>query len=312
MSSRIAFVFPGQGSQYAGMGKELVQVYPASKDIFDEADANLDKKISSLCFEGPEEALNQTVNTQLAMFVCDIAALALIKEKAEPTMVAGHSLGEYAALVAASVISFESGLKLVAERAKIMEKYAKSAKGKMAAVLGLKKEVVEEAIDSLNKDEELVVANYNSPYQQVISGTAELITQATPLLMEKGAKRVVELKVAGGFHSPLMKEAQEEFASVLQEEEFNDAQVPVVSNYTASASTSGLALKEALAKQITGSVKWQQTIELMVGVGIDTFIELGPGHVLSSLIKRQASQAVTFATEDEKSVKETLARLEEE
>jgi len=296
--NQAAFVFPGQGSQYVGMGKDLFETHSIVRATFRVADEIL-FEVSQLCFDGPEEELNQTNNTQVCIFTLNCAIFFLLVENGFiPQIVAGHSLGEYSALVAAKVISFEEGLKLIRKRAELMDKAAKSSSGKMLAVLGLEAEKVREIVESLKNKGIIEVANYNCPGQTVISGDKEAVDQAKGVFENAGAKKVVGLKVSGGFHSPLMTEAEEKFEKFLKRFRFEKAAIPVVSNVTAQATNQPDLLKKALSRQITGSVRWEQSIYEMLKNGAATFIEVGPGKVLSGLIKRTAGNHSVFNVEN--------------
>lgn len=283
--SKIAFVFPGQGSQSVGMGLDLFNNSTKAKEIFEKADKLLNKSISTMCFEGPEEDLKQTINTQPAILVTSIAALEALKEKMNitPDYVAGHSLGEYGAYYAAGVIDFETTIKLINKRATEMNNAAESTKGAMTAVIGMTKEDILNTIENIDG---VSVANYNSPAQIVITGETEAVEKANNALKEAGAKRVIPLPVSGGFHSLLMKDASEKFAQTLEECTINDAKIPVYTNVDAKATTLAAEIKPKMVEQIYSSVMWTQTIENMVAQGIDTIIEIGPGKVLAGLVKK--------------------------
>lgn len=302
------FVFPGQGSQYVGMGKDLYEAHFIVRDTFEKANQILEEAsslqplasspLTELCFEGPEEELNQTVNTQIAVFTFDCALYFLLRRKGiNPKIVAGHSLGEYAALVAAEVIDFEEGFKLVKKRAELMQESAAKNPGKMLAILGLEIPEVKAKVQALRKKGIAGIANYNCSGQVVISVEDSLKDKARETFEETKAK-VVVLKVSGAFHSSLMSGAQEEFFKILKMVKFKEAKVPVVSNYTAKISTEPKILKEALANQITGSVLWEQSVREMARAGIKIFVEMGPGKVLSGLIRRTLPQAQTFTPEN--------------
>ncbi len=287
MERKLAFVFPGQGSQYVGMGKNIKESNKEISEIFRQADEILGKKISQICFEGPQEELNKTINTQPAIFTINHACfLALKLNGVKPDIVAGHSLGEYNALVAAEVFDFNIGMQLVAKRAKLMEKTASKNPGKMIAVLGLGLKNVNEIVKSLKKNKIINVANYNCPGQIVVSGENSVIEKATQLFKQNGAKRVVELAVSGGFHSGLMREAQDKFYEILKDVKFKRPKCKVVSNYTGEASTDFEVLKNALSKQITGSVQWERSVNEIESLGVKIFVEVGPKKVLTGLVAR--------------------------
>lgn len=276
-----------------GMGRELAEHFPVAADVFKRADAALDYSLSELCFNGPEEDLKQTIHTQPALFVSSVAAYEVIKQKGiAPAMAAGHSIGEYAALYAAGAFSLEEGLSLVKTRARLMQEAAEANPGAMAAVLGLSPEQVEEAVSRVTGAGVVCAANFNSPIQTVISGESAAVKKASEVASELGAKRVVPLNVNGAFHSPLMQNAADSLMEALKSAQIDDLIVPVVANYAANIETKASEVRENLAKQITGSVRWVESVQRMLDEGIEGFIELGPGNVLAGLIKRMASVEV--------------------
>lgn len=285
---KTVFMFPGQGSQSVGMGKDLFLRYSKTSEIFAAANEILGFDLKDLCLSGPEERLNETRNTQAAMFVVNHIADYLLKEKGvTPDIVMGHSLGEYNALVSAGVVSFEAALWLVKTRADLMHKVASETKGKMIAVLGLDDETVTDIANTRG----VYVANYNCPGQIVVSGEKDKIDSAVSVFQQAGARKVVELKVSGAFHSPLMRNAAESLDQYLQEAHFKEVSVPVVSNFTGSASTNDQVIKTALKKQMTGPVRWSASVETALEEGATDFIEAGPGRVLAGLVKRIAAEA---------------------
>lgn len=290
MEKKIAFIFPGQGSQHVGMGKSFYDNFDLAKNYFQKADSLIGEHFSKICFEGPEEELKKTSNTQPGLFISSIAASDyLIGKGITPFAVAGHSLGEYSALYAAGVFDFETGINLVKERGKAMNEAAEINKGTMAAVIGLSIEKVEEACKEASSDGIAKPANFNSPEQIVISGDVKGIAKAGEILKQKGAKRVLPLPVHGAFHSPLMNEASEKMKEVLKNAELKEAKVLFVNNADAKILKSPNDIKESLSRQIISCVRWVDIINVLSSeVGIDVFIETGPGKVLSGLVKRIA------------------------
>lgn len=283
----IAFVFPGQGSQHVGMGRDLFEASAAARAVFEQADAALGFSLTQLCFEGPEAALTATENAQPALLTCSIAALAALREAgyaAEPALVAGHSLGEYSALVAAGAFDLATGVRLVRRRGELM---AEAHQGGMAAVIGMDEDALEAVCaDASESHEPVVIANYNSPGQLVISGATAAIERASALAKARGAKRALPLKVSAAFHSPLMRAAAEGLAPAIAEAAIADAQVPVVSNVLASPLSNAKQVHAELVAQVTSPVRWIASVQYMAAHGVDTFIEIGPGTVLTGLIKR--------------------------
>ncbi|MDY6833487.1 MAG: ACP S-malonyltransferase [Chloroflexota bacterium] len=286
---RVAYVFPGQGSQKVGMGKELYSVSKEAQRVFDEADEVLNFPLSKLCFEGPQEELSKTINAQPAILATSIAFLRASGNRQEvettygpPSLIAGHSLGEYTSLVAAGVLSFSQALILARERGRLMQRAGEDSPGGMAAIIGLDQPVVE-GICIISGTE---IANINSPEQIVISGPTGSLDTAMDLAEEKGAKRVIPLAVSGAFHSKLMEPAAEAMARSVQELVFQNASIPIIANTTAQPIIEATETRAELLDQLCQCVQWRKSVEYMVESGIDTFIEVGPGQVLSGLIKR--------------------------
>lgn len=278
-----AYVFPGQGAQYVGMGKALYDENESARQLFNQANDILGFSITDVMFEGTDEDLKKTKVTQPAIFLHSVI-LAKTLEDFKPEMVAGHSLGEFSALVANGALSFEDGLRLVSQRAQAMQKACELESSTMAAIMGLKDETVEQVCRHIN--EVVVPANYNSPGQVVISGSMQGIDQAVEKLQEKGAKRAIKLKVGGAFHSPLMEPARKELEQAIEHTRLSKPICPVYQNATADPSSNPEEIKENLVKQLTSPVRWTQTIEHMLKDGAQSFTEVGPGKVLQGLIKK--------------------------
>lgn len=279
-----AYIFPGQGSQFPGMGKDLYESNPIAKAYFEEANEILGFRITDIMFNGTEEELKQTKVTQPAIFIHSVIKSKVAGEAFQPDMVAGHSLGEFSALVANKALTFKDGLQLVYKRALAMQKACELQPSTMAAILGLADQVVEDICAGI--DEVVVPANYNCPGQLVISGSIEGINIACEKLKAAGAKRALVLPVGGAFHSPLMEPARQELAAALQSTEFSNPICPVYQNVTATAVSEPVAIRENLIDQLTAPVRWSQSVQAMIADGANIFIECGPGNVLQGLVKK--------------------------
>ena len=279
-----AFVFPGQGAQFSGMGKELYEKSTLAREMFEKANEILEFRITDIMFEGSDEDLRQTKVTQPAIFLHSIISAKTLGEEFRPDMVAGHSLGEFSALVAANSLSFEDGLQLVYKRALAMQKAGEMSEGTMAAILNLPDETVEKICSEI--DEIVVPANYNCPGQIVISGSIKGVDAACEQLLAEGAKRALKLKVGGAFHSPLMEPAREELKKAIDAVSFQTPDCPVYQNVSTQGEINPDRIKENLIAQLTAPVKWAQSVQNMIADGADDFTELGPGNVLQGLIKK--------------------------
>jgi len=286
-----AFVFPGQGAQFSGMGKDLYEKSPLARELFEKANELLGFRITDIMFEGSDEDLRQTKVTQPAIFLHSIIVAKTLGEQFQPDMVAGHSLGEFSALVAAKALSFEDGLQLVYQRALAMQTAGENHPGTMAAVLNLPDETIEKICAGI--DEIVVPANYNCPGQVVISGSIEGIDIACEQLLAAGAKRALKLKVGGAFHSPLMESAGEKLKKAIDSVTFQTPECPVYQNVSTQGETNPEKIKANLIAQLTAPVKWTQSVQNMIAAGADDFTELGPGNVLQGLIKKINSEVQT-------------------
>ena len=293
---KVAYVFPGQGSQWVGMGHDLYVNLPEAKAVFEEADSILGFALSGLCFEGPEDVLRQTVNAQPAIMTVSVAYLRTnpqLQDRPQPSFLAGHSLGEYTALVAAGSLSFADALRLARERGRLMQEAGNQTSGGMLAVIGLDEATVLSVCQATGTE----IANINCPGQIAISGPSQVLDKAAQLAKEKGAQRVIPLPVSGAFHSRLMQPAADGMAQAVSNLQFQDAVIPIVANTTAQPMTSGKALKAELLSQLCHSVLWQKSVEWMIKEGALEFVEIGPGQVLTGLIKRISKEAKAISTE---------------
>jgi [acyl-carrier-protein] S-malonyltransferase len=293
---KTAFIFPGQGSQYVGMGKDIYEGSVTAKTLFDKADEILGFPISRLCFEGPEEELKQTKNTQPAIFLHSIVLFHLIHKK-QFEITAGHSLGEYSALVAAEALTFEDGLKLVRLRGELMQQASVEHPGTMAAIVGLDSKIVNELCIEASAGGIVQAANFNSPGQIVISGSTAGVRKAMVLAKTQGAKIVKELPVSGAFHSPLMESAQAGLKAALERTEIRDTSVPVYANVTARPMRYADEIRNLLLRQLISPVRWDESVTNMITDGAATFVEIGPGKVLQGLVKRINGNVQTFGLE---------------
>jgi [acyl-carrier-protein] S-malonyltransferase len=304
----IAFLFPGQGSQAAGMGKELAAHYPVARQTFEEADAALGFALSQFCFEGPDDQLKMTEITQPAILTMSTAVSRVLKEKGvSPQFVAGHSLGEYSAHVAAGTLAFADAVRAVRNRGKYMQEAVPAGQGAMAAVLAMPLDQLQQVCAEAAQGEIVSPANINSPDQIVISGSAKAVERAAELAKQRGAKRAVMLQVSAPFHCALMQPAQDRLATDLASLQFSDPAVPVVANIDAEPKTTGEASRNALVQQVTGAVRWSNCVQKLIEMGTKTFIEVGPGKVLTGLMRQIDRAQTAMNVEDEASLTKTLA-----
>ena len=310
--STIAYIFPGQGSQYAGMGKNLAENFSAARKVFEEVDEALGFHISRLCFDGPPEALQLTENTQPAILSVSVAALRVMEAEGfpQPAYVAGHSLGEYSALVTAGSLGLADAARTVRARGRYMQESVPEGKGAMAAVLGATLSDIERVCLEASDGQVCSPANINSSNQVVIAGNTEAIDRAIAKLKEIGARRVVKLNVSAPFHCALMKPAQERLATDLENLHFDDLQISLVSNVDAVPLKKATEARDSLIRQVSSPVHWKESVEVLIGEGVDTFVEVGPGKVLSGLMRQISREGKCFNVEDSASLRTTGENLE--
>ena len=309
----LCYVFPGQGSQYAGMGRELAAHSPAARRVFERADAALDLPLARLCFEGPEEELRLTANTQPAILAVSVAVLEAAREMGapEPAAVAGHSLGEYSALVAAGALELEDALRLVRARGTFMQEAVPVGEGAMAAVLGLDAAEVAAACEEAAEGEVVAPANFNSPGQVVVAGAAAAVARAGEAARRRGAKRVVPLEVSAPFHSALMRPAAARLRPLLEATELRDPRVPVVANATAEPVQTGAEARRLLVEQVASAVLWEQSVARLAADGVTRWVEMGPGRVLSGLVRKIVRGADCVSVERPEEIGAAFAEPEE-
>ncbi len=307
---KIALLFPGQGSQYPGMGRDLAEKFPVARRVFDEADRALGFALSKLCFEGPAEALQLTANTQPAILTVSVAAAEVLREKGVAAdFVAGHSLGEYSALVVASTLKLADAVRLVRKRGEYMQEAVPVGQGAMAALLGLDVATVEQVCRDAAQGEVVSPANLNSPGQVVIAGHAKAVGRAVELAKARGAKRALMLNVSAPFHCALMQPAADRLAADLDAVDFHDPQPPLVNNADADVVKRGVTARDALKRQVTSPVRWEESIRRLRQEGADLFIEAGPGKVLSGLLRQIDREAASARVEDAATLEETLRAI---
>ena len=299
----VAFLFPGQGSQAIGMGKELANMYPVAQQTFDEADEALSYKLSQLCFEGPEEKLRLTEITQPAILTASVAAWRVLESIGlHPSYVAGHSLGEYSAQVCAGTLSFQDAVRTVRNRGKYMQEAVPVGQGAMAAILALPLDQIQSACDDATQGEVCQPANINSPDQVVISGSKGAVERAAELCKQKGAKRAVMLPVSAPFHCALMQPAQDRLAADLNALHIDDPEVPVMCNVDAALVKDAAASRDALIRQVTGAIQWEKSMRTLIALGVENFVEVGPGKVLSGLMRQIDRSKTCLSVENEESL----------
>jgi [acyl-carrier-protein] S-malonyltransferase len=315
MSGKLAYIFPGQGSQGPGMGRDLADNFPAARRVFEEADEALGFSISTICFEGTAEELQLTENTQPAILTVSVAALRAMESEGfpAPDLVAGHSLGEYSALVAANALSFTDAVRVVRARGRYMQEAVPVGSGAMAAILGADLKTVMEACVEAQQNDVCMPANINAPGQIVIAGNTAAVDRAVALVKERGAKRAIKLNVSAPFHCPLMMPAQERLAADLEDVVFEDLRLHLVTNVDASiiepVNESGEKARDALVRQVSSPVRWQESVELLISEGVETFVEVGPGKVLSGLLRQIKRDARSLNVETAETLRAARSAL---
>lgn len=309
--SKIGFVYAGQGSQVVGMGKSFYDNYELAKEVFDNIDLDIDVK--KLCFEGPIEELSKTSNTQPCMVAVAVVATKLLKENGiNPDYVAGLSLGEYSALNASGVLNDQDAINLVRFRGQAMERAADGIESKMVAIIGLDRDLLNEAVNEASDLGVVSIANYNCPGQLVIGGKADAVSKASELALEKGARRAIPLNTSGPFHTKLLAPASDELREKFKDVQFNEMQIPVIFNSSAKELEAGVSVASMLEKQVMSSVYFEDSVRYMIDNGVDTIIEIGPGKVLSGFIRKIDKSIKTYQVEDQASLEKTLAGLKGE
>jgi [acyl-carrier-protein] S-malonyltransferase len=308
---KLAYIFPGQGSQYPGMGKNLVENFSVAKLLFEEADDAMRFSISKLCFEGSTEDLQLTENTQPAILATSAAVFRTMQSEGfpSPDFVAGHSLGEYSALFAAASLTLDAAVKTVRSRGRYMQEAVPVGTGAMAAVIGAELKTIEAVCKEAAQNQVCAPANINAPNQVVIAGNSEAIDRASELLKDRGAKRVIKLNVSGPFHCELMKPAQERLAADVKSVQFQSLAMPLVTNVDAAEIENGDAARDSLVRQVTAPVRWLESMEMMIANGVETFVEVGPGKVLTGLMRQINRDVKCFNVEDAESLKSAAAAL---